>query len=539
MRAPILTVIFITFWPLPVLAQDPTRSLSLPDAIREALQHNPNIEVERISVDIAEESVDSARGFYDTTLSFSPSLEDRNVPVSSVLQGAGGKLSEDLFRVDFSAVKALPETGGRLSFRFENARTSSTNLFVNLNPFVQSQFVAAFEQPLIRNRSTDTARNRVRVSQKTVELSESVFEERVVEVVSEVQRAYWSLVFARRDLEVREEAVVLAQRQLEMNRRMVSAGALAQVEISAAVAELERRRGDSFAARSLVTQAENRIRSLISQDRASSWWSVQIMPVGGDLPAPPLTPLSDAVESALQQRPELRSMESRLEINGINLQLRQDQTKPRLDLVASYGQTGLAGSLRAEENPFSSLNDPLFERVNQLSQAQGLGPIQPQSLGVLPSFLIGGYGSTLSNLFDTSFRTVQVGVKFDLTPRNRTAQAELAKVSLERRQLQSQRKLSEMLIEADVRNVVDALETARQRLEASRAEAGARQEKLASETRLFENGESTNFLVLTRQNEYSEARVSQVRARADLNLAVAEYHRAVGGLLETWGISLQ
>ncbi len=539
MRAPILTVIFITFWPLPVLAQDPTRSLSLPDAIREALQHNPNIEVERISVDIAEESVDSARGFYDTTLSFSPSLEDRNVPVSSVLQGAGGKLSEDLFRVDFSAVKALPETGGRISFRFENARTSSTNLFVNLNPFVQSQFVAAFEQPLIRNRSTDTARNRVRVSQKTVELSESVFEERVVEVVSEVQRAYWSLVFARRDLEVREEAVVLAQRQLEMNRRMVSAGALAQVEISAAVAELERRRGDSFAARSLVTQAENRIRSLISQDRASSWWSVQIMPVGRDLPAPPLTPLSDAVESALQQRPELRSMESRLEINGINLQLRQDQTKPRLDLVASYGQTGLAGSLRAEENPFSSLNDPLFERVNQLSQAQGLGPIQPQSLGVLPSFLIGGYGSTLSNLFDTSFRTVQVGVKFDLTPRNRTAQAELAKVSLERRQLQSQRKLSEMLIEADVRNVVDALETARQRLEASRAEAGARQEKLASETRLFENGESTNFLVLTRQNEYSEARVSQVRARADLNLAVAEYHRAVGGLLETWGISLQ
>ncbi len=539
MRAPILTVIFITFWPLPVLAQDPTRSLSLPDAIREALQHNPNIEVERISVDIAEESVDSARGFHDTTLSFSPSLEDRNVPVSSVLQGAGGKLSEDLFRVDFSAVKALPETGGRLSFRFENARTSSTNLFVNLNPFVQSQFVAAFEQPLIRNRSTDTARNRVRVSQKTVELSESVFEERVVEVVSEVQRAYWSLVFARRDLEVREEAVVLAQRQLEMNRRMVSAGALAQVEISAAVAELERRRGDSFAARSLVTQAENRIRSLISQDRASSWWSVQIMPVGGDLPAPPLTPLSDAVESALQQRPELRSMESRLEINGINLQLRQDQTKPRLDLVASYGQTGLAGSLRAEENPFSSLNDPLFERVNQLSQAQGLGPIQPQSLGVLPSFLIGGYGSTLSNLFDTSFRTVQVGVKFDLTPRNRTAQAELAKVSLERRQLQSQRKLSKMLIEADVRNVVDALETARQRLEASRAEAGARQEKLASETRLFENGESTNFLVLTRQNEYSEARVSQVRARADLNLAVAEYHRAVGGLLETWGISLQ
>jgi hypothetical protein len=44
--------------------------------------------------------------------------------------------------------------------------------------------------------------------------------------------------------------------------------------------------------------------------------------------------------------------------------------------------------------------------------------------------------------------------------------------------------------------------------------------------------------VQTRQNEYSAARASEVRARVDLNLAVAEYHRATGVTLENWGITL-
>jgi hypothetical protein len=43
--------------------------------------------------------------------------------------------------------------------------------------------------------------------------------------------------------------------------------------------------------------------------------------------------------------------------------------------------------------------------------------------------------------------------------------------------------------------------------------------------------------VQTRQNEYSAARGAEARARVDLNLAIAEYHRATGVTLETWGIN--
>jgi outer membrane protein TolC len=88
-----------------------------------------------------------------------------------------------------------------------------------------------------------------------------------------------------------------------------------------------------------------------------------------------------------------------------------------------------------------------------------------------------------------------------------------------------------------VRNALQSLQTARQRLAAARSAVTARRERLESEAFMFERGSSTTFLVQTRQNEYSAARGAEARARVDLNLAIAEYHRATGVTLETWGIN--
>ncbi len=515
------------------------RTLDLPEAIELALHNNLDIEIERLEIGLAEEAVQSSRGAFDTTLSWLPGIRDRRSPTSSVLQGGpAGLIKESFMTQNFAVRKKLAATGGELSFDFDNSRQSTSNLFVNLNPFVQSQMFLSFTQPLIRNRKTDRDRTQVAIRQRTVTLSKQAFELRVIDVLTAVQRAYWDLVFARRDLEVREEAVQLAGRQFEMNRRMAAAGTLAEVEIVAAEAELERRRGDFFAARDLVTQAENRLKTLVCANRSCDWWPLEIVPAAGDAPLPPLNPLPEAVQSALRARPESHSVESQLEINGLNRDFQKGQTKPRVDLVAGYGQIGLAGALRTEDNPFSSLNQPLYDRVNRLSETQGLPAVEQPSFGALPSFLRGGYGQTLSNLFDPSFRIVQVGVEFELTPRNRTAEAELARTLIERRQLEARQNQLEQAIEAEVRNAFQALETAQQQLSSARSAVRARREKLESETRLFENGESTNFLVLTRQNEYSEARATEVRTRANLNLAIADYQRALGTTLKTWGITL-
>jgi outer membrane protein TolC len=67
----------------------------------------------------------------------------------------------------------------------------------------------------------------------------------------------------------------------------------------------------------------------------------------------------------------------------------------------------------------------------------------------------------------------------------------------------------------------------------------AAQEKLESETRLFQSGESTNFLVLTRQNELSESRRRMVLANLDFNKAVARLGQALGTTLQSHNITLK
>jgi HAE1 family hydrophobic/amphiphilic exporter-1 len=394
-----------------------------------------------------------------------------------------------------------------------------------------------FAQPLLRGRLTDRERSEIRVRQKNVTLSQQAFEARVIETVTEVQRAYWDLVFARRDLEVRTESIELAQAQLDLSRRMVEGGSLARMELPAAEAELERRREDFFAAQEAITRAENRLKVLLSNESESDWWPVEIVPAEGDVPVPPLTPLSDTIQMALGRRVELRSLASETERNELDQQLQADQTKPRVDLVASYGQVGLAGSQRPGDDPLSGLNDPLYDRINELSEGQNLPPLTSPSFE-LPRSLVGNYGSALGNMLEPKYRVVRAGVEIEFTHRNRTAKAELARALIERRRLQANRARVVQQIQAEVRDALQSLQTARQRITAARAAVSARRERLDSEAFLFEKGSSTTFLVQTRQNEYSAARGAEVRARVDLNLAIAEYHRATAITLENWGIKL-
>ena len=85
---------------------------------------------------------------------------------------------------------------------------------------------------------------------------------------------------------------------------------------------------------------------------------------------------------------------------------------------------------------------------------------------------------------------------------------------------------------------MQALATARQRIAAAEASERAAKEKVDSETRLFQTGESTNFLVLTRQNEYLDSRRRVVVSHLDFNKAVAQLERAIGLTLDSHNVRL-
>jgi outer membrane protein TolC len=83
-----------------------------------------------------------------------------------------------------------------------------------------------------------------------------------------------------------------------------------------------------------------------------------------------------------------------------------------------------------------------------------------------------------------------------------------------------------------------ALEAAHRRIEAARSGLSAAETQLYAEQERFNVGLSTNFLVLTRQNDLTVARVTLTEALTAYRQAATELARATGTLLENRQISV-
>jgi HAE1 family hydrophobic/amphiphilic exporter-1 len=518
------------------------RQLSLEEAVQMALSNNLDIEIERTNRSTAETNVQAARGFFDPSFRWTPLLETRNTPVGSVLQGAGGRLTDKGFVNNFYIRQRLPNDLGTLAhLDFENSRTTSTNPFVAFNPILSSRLVVGITQPLLRGRLIDRERAQIRISQKQVNASNIDLESRAIEVISRVEQAYWDLVAARQAVAVTGDTVAWAREQLATNQRLVNAGTLAPVELAAAEAELQRRTDTWYTAIGALTEVENALKALIAPERAASLWSDEIIPTEVRTDASPeVEDVREAVAVALKRRPELRSIGVSREINDVQKQLNADLQKPEVNFVGQYWLSGLGGAISNTPNPFSAGSLAQIDRLNELSTRLGLQPIPVTNLGgAPPEFLVGNYGTALGNLFGGRFQSFQVGLSIDFNFRNRAAGANYSQTLINEKRIGLEKARAEQTIEAQVRNALQGITTARQRIAAAEASARAAKEKLDSEQRLYQTGESTNFLVLTRQNEYADSRRREVVARLDYNKSISRLQQAIGTTLSTHQISIK
>jgi HAE1 family hydrophobic/amphiphilic exporter-1 len=535
---------------LPLLAQDLTltprvgvgltqKKLTLAEAIEMALENNFDIEIEKTNVSTAAAAIRFAQGAFDPNFRFLPGYTTGDTPVGSVLQGANGRLTQDTLEQDFHYRQQLPWNGALAQVDFINGRFDSNNPFASFNPYINTQLVVSFTQPLWRNRAIDQFRAAVLVRRKQKDVSEKDFELRVIDILTQVQQAYWDLVAARQDVSVQADAVGLAAKQLAQNERMIDSGTLAPIERSASVSELESRKDTYFSSVGTLTAAENNLKMLLLPDRRHEIWGDEIIPTDANsLDVPQTDDVREAVGEALRRRPELKQIALRKESNQIDQRLNADQRKPQVNLVASYTSAGLSGTPNNLPNPLTASTQPIVDRINLLSAEAGLSPFTLGTSSV-PAGLIGGYGNVLSSVFSGNYMTVQAGIALDFTARNRSAQANYSTTLIAAKRLDYEQGRAEQLIEVQVRNALQSIQTARQRIIATEAAERAAKEKLDSETRLFRTGESTNFLVLTRQDEYLDARRRAVVAHLDLNRSVAQLEQALGTTLSRHNVTLQ
>jgi HAE1 family hydrophobic/amphiphilic exporter-1 len=510
-----------------------TRPLSLREALAMALENNKDIEVARQNVRIAEFDYRGAQGLYDPRFTTQAFYERIESPISSFL--AGGQNGSTI-QTDFTGTARLEgqtsKLGGNYRLDFSSVKLNTNNQFTALNPSYPSALTFSYTQPLWRGLKIDQTRRQIQIARKNLTLTDTQFRQRAIDTITNVQRAYWDLVFALRNLQVQRDAVSTARSQLEHNKRLVNEGQLAPIDVVAAEAQISSFEQRVFGALEDVSRAENSLKNLIAQDQKANLWSESIVPTDSvDLSAPQIS-LPDALKTAMENRPELQQSDVLKEINQIDQKFFKDQTKPAIDLVGTYGVTGLAGSVSSNiVNPLTQSSVLLRQRVDELSELAHLDPlpvIPPQQFS---QDLLGGYGQSLQNLLANRYGTARIGVQISLPLRNRTAEANLGRTLVEGERIGTQRKQLEQTIQVDVRNALQSVRSSEARLRAATATREANEQQFASEQRKLDAGQSTMFLVLERQNNLTESRGQELKAQTDLNKAIADLQRATGNAL--------
>lgn len=509
------------------------RPLALRDALSLALANNKDIEVARENVRIAEFDLLGARGAYDPRFSVSTFYERFENPISSFLSGGqdGSTIQSD-YTGSARLEGQSPVLGGNYRLDFSSVRLTTNNQFVALNPQYPTALTFSYTQPLWRGLKIDNSRRQIEIARKNLSLTDAQFRQRAIDTITNVQRAYWDLVFALCSLQVQRDAVTVAQTQLNHNRRLVQEGQLAPIDIVAAEAQISTYEQGVFSALEEVSRAENNLKNLIAENRSAAIWSESIVPTDPvDLQVPQVS-LPDALQTAMENRPELQQANVVKEINEIDQRYFKDQTKPAIDLVGTYGINGLAGSVSsAGVNPFTQSNLQVRQRLDELSVLAGLEPLPIVPPQTLAPELLGGYGQSLQNLLGNRFSNFRIGVQVSLPLRNRTAEAQLGRSLVEGERIGTQREQLEQSIQVDVRNALQSMRSAEARLRAAVATREANEQQFASEQRKLDAGQSTTFLVLERQTALTTARGLELKAQTDLNKAIADLQRATGNAL--------
>ena len=534
--------------PLPNLTRlgvtsDNTLPLSLNEAIRRALENNNNIEVARNDVRLNETTLRALQGIYDPVFNFNPQLNNQVQSQQSTLGGGATVTTTDLTG-NSSINKQFSTGGGNYSFFFNNNRRTTNNTFNALNPVYSASFGVTFTQPLLRDRSIDRNRRDIRIQRKRLEQSDADFRRLTIDVISQVQRAYWDLVFALRDQQNLIANLNLSRELFRQTEARVVAGASAPLERAEVQTEIANRESALLLATQNVSIAENNLKQLIIRDPNAPEWTAQITPT--DQPTFDSTPinLNDALAEARTNRPELRRLRLQNEITDIDIKYFRNQTRPRVDIQSTLALTGLSGSPVdpvsdvpvpiIAGDPTQSANAFLLDQINLLRGGQGLQPITSPTVvqpGTVPSNLIGGYGRTLANLFSFDTRNVVIGLTIQIPFRNEVAKANLAGARIQKTQLEASVRAQEQGIEVEVRNSAQAVETSRRRVLAARAARENAELQLQGEQRLYQVGRSTTFLLFQRENTLNNARNLELRAETDYNKALADLQRATSTTL--------
>lgn len=474
----------------------PEIQLTADEAVRMALENNLGIRSDRLAPRISNLNVAQARAAFAPSLTSSSSTRSSTSPPDFLASGGTSTIttSESIF-TSVGVTQNVPWGGGRYSFGLD-ASKRTVNFTSSFNPQLNSNLNASFTQPLLRNFRIDGARQQLMVAQKNEEIADLQLRQQLTATERVVRNAYYDLIGAIGQLDVARQSLELSKTSLQQNERRVEVGAMAQIDILEAQAEVAQREEAVIINEAAIKSLEDNLRALIMNPQQPDFWTVQLVPTERPTLTAEAFDVESAVQNALASRTDLAQARKRFESSQISLDFARNQRLPDVNLIANYNTVGVAGT----QFQFGSGFPPTIESQSQRS-----------------------FTDAIRDVFGNDFKTWSLQLQISYPIGTSQAEAQVAATRLEREQEQNTLRELEIGITAQVRNAGRQVSTSLQRVQSTQRARDFAERRLEAEQKRVLVGLSTTFQLLQAQRDLANVRQQEQRAIIDYNRALVDF----------------
>lgn len=453
--------------------------LKAKNAVIMALDNNKSLQIQSLAPAISKLKEDSAKAAFDPALSTGISTSNSESPAGSKSRSAS--VSADLS-------KKL-KSGSTVTLDLSTANSNSRSE----DSLYGTQFSISLRKPLLNGAGQDVNLASIRqseISTKTAKYQLQAYSESLIESIVE---AYWNYALACRKIQIYEDSLKLAERQMDETKTMIEVGKTAEVELVSAQAEVASRKQALVNIRGNRDKLRIQLLRLVNPSGTKDFWNTEIA-VTDDfvMPKVELGDLETHVSTALKMRPDLNEAKLSAESGDIDVVKTRNGLLPYLSFYITLGKSEYADSF-------------------------------PSSYGGLM-----GDGSS-----------AQIGFDYSVNIGRRAAKSSYEQSLISQQQAGIAIENMEMTVQEDMRSAWIEIDRSANQLDASRATLKLQEEKLRTEEEKYRVGRATSLDVATTQRDLLQSQLDESQAIADYIIAVEKLKLEEGTLLGSYGITIK
>jgi len=483
-----------------LIPSDSVITLTLRDAVMQALENNLDIQVSRHTRNAQLTDITFEQAKFDPTVQLGGRYDRTVAPINRPIFGLGGVTianepaifdqNDAQFNIGYSQ-RLL--TGGTYDLAFNTNRNSvagSTSFL--FNPSYASNLSFNLTQPLLRNLGPTINKTSITLARNAAAVEQLQLVQQVLSVTAQVEQTYWELVFARENLKVARATLKAAEELLASNREKVKAGVMAEVEALQAQAGVASRIEQILLAHKTVEDQEDQLRRLLSQSEWNLSQTTPLIPLDEPSQNHQDIPLKANIAHALEHRPKVLQAKKNLNSSEVQTQFAKNQLLPDLSFQGGLGLAGLG------KNPSDS-----WDRMGS-----------------------------------TDFYNMGGGLVLSYPLGNRGAESQLQRRVLETHQQQASLLRVRQQVILDVKEAIRQIETNYKRIRTNQTSRRLSEKQLKAEEERFNLGLSTTRLVIEFQRDLRIAQSRELRAILDYNQSLSRLRLVTASSLDHYNIEV-